>query len=112
VGNLEAAARLYALLEPHAGENASLDGMDVYLGSVSHFLGVLAAALSRDECAVRHLEAAVLRNQQMGARAHQIRSELELGRLLERRGRKTQGRTLAEGARAAARELGMNALLT
>jgi hypothetical protein len=46
----------------------------------------------------------------MGARAHQVRSELELGRLLERTGQAPRGRALVEGALASARELGMNGL--
>jgi DNA-binding winged helix-turn-helix (wHTH) protein/tetratricopeptide (TPR) repeat protein len=105
------AERLYALLEPHAHLNASLDGMDAYLGSVSHFLGVLAAALSERERALAHLEEAVTRNDRMGARAHRVRSEWELGRVLLEVGERARGHALLESARAEARSLGMNALL-
>jgi len=112
VGSVEPAERLYAALEPHASKNASLDGMDIYLGSVSHFLGILAAALSRRDRAVEHLEAAVAHNEEMGARAHRIRSQLELGRLLERSGRRGAGAELVAGAESEARALGMKALLS
>ena len=86
--------------------------MDIYLGSVSHFLGILAAALSRRDRAVEHLEAAIAHNEEMGARAHRIRSQLELGRLLERSGRRAAGAELVAGAESEARALGMKALLS
>jgi hypothetical protein len=110
VQDLERAEQIYGLLEPHAAKNVVHEGMPVYLGSAAHFLGSLAAALSRREPAMEHLEAALEQNERMAAWPHVARTQLALARLLAGR-RPARARDLEQKARRAAREMGMQALL-
>jgi hypothetical protein len=105
----EHAAVLYELLRPFSAYYAV--GMSFHgLGSISHWLGVLAALLEREEDALSHLNQAVLSNERMSLRGWALRSRYERASLwLE--GRRV--RDLARGHEAMqavvqlARELGM-----
>ncbi len=61
------AAVLYELLAPHASQNLLLT-WHVSFGSAQHYLGRLAATMSRFDRAVEHFEAAMPFNQRMGSR--------------------------------------------
>jgi hypothetical protein len=75
------AARLYDLVLPYAGHNATL-GLASFLGAADHWLGVLAAAAGRVEVARAHLEAALQRHRAMESRPFAALTEEALGQLL------------------------------
>lgn len=66
-GNAEWARALYDLAVPYSGHNCTL-GVATFLGACDLWLGVLAGTAGRAEAAVAHLEAALARHQEMGAR--------------------------------------------
>jgi hypothetical protein len=100
--------QLYALLAPYAELNTPSQ-MGYYLGSVAHFLGVLADTLGRTVRAGTHFEHALDRNQAMGYRAGVIRTLLAHGRIELRLGHPRIARGLLTRARAEADALGMDA---
>jgi hypothetical protein len=109
---LEDAARaddLHRLLLPFASQNAVLADR-CYWGSVSHYLGVLAALREQWEEADYHFQASVDMNRRMGASPWVAHSLHEHARMLCRhRGpgdRERAGRLLSE-ARGLADSLGM-----
>ena len=76
------AEALYTGLAPFAG-SAVISGAAIsFRGVVDHHLGALAAFIGRDREAAAHLERAVALHQALGARPWELRSRLELGRLL------------------------------
>jgi eukaryotic-like serine/threonine-protein kinase len=60
------AQRIYDLLLPYAGLNA-VAGLGWYLGSIAHYLGMLAATLDQPVVARAHFEAAAATHEQLGA---------------------------------------------
>ncbi|HET8936354.1 MAG TPA: AAA family ATPase [Polyangiales bacterium] len=74
---------LYAQLSPYAALNA-VGGALEYLGSVSHYLGLLALLRERPEDAVEHFQAAVVFNAKLPSPALLARSQerLQAARLL------------------------------
>jgi len=78
----DAAASLHALLAPFAGWTVSHQLLRIYLGPVSHYLGLAAAVAGWREPAHRHFEAALVEGERMGTRPRLARTHLELGRLL------------------------------
>jgi hypothetical protein len=58
----------------------------LFVGSVSHYVGLLAAATGRLDLARSHLEAAVAVHERLGARPWVVSSRLELARVLDRDG--------------------------
>jgi hypothetical protein len=99
---------LHGLLEPYADHVAGT--LLWWVGSVSHYLGLLAAALGRlDEADIR-FAAAETANQQMEAPAWVARTRLERARTLLARqepGDPEQARHLLRQALTSARELGL-----
>jgi hypothetical protein len=73
---------LYRELLPYKDTVATLDGLFICLGSVSHYLGLLAAAAGRASDAVRHFEAAIATNDQIRAAPWAVRSRMALADLL------------------------------
>jgi DNA-binding SARP family transcriptional activator len=63
----EWAARLYDLIAPYADHNCR-GGQATFLGAASMQLGALSLLLERSEVAVQHLESALARHDEMGAR--------------------------------------------
>jgi DNA-binding SARP family transcriptional activator len=61
------AATLYDLIEPYADHNCRA-GQATFLGTATLQLGGLALLLGRNEVAIRHLESALARHEDMGAR--------------------------------------------
>ena len=113
IGDETLAMGLYDLLAPHASRYVTTGHPIVFLGSVVHYLGVLAATLARQAEAVGHLERAVALHEAIGARPLAARSRYELGRSLLRTGTQTQrrrGRELLRRSRAEAVQLGLVAL--
>jgi hypothetical protein len=107
------ATALLRLLGPFADRNASHSLLRTYAGSVAHFLGILAGCLRRYDEADAHFEAAARRNQAMGALPALCRTRFEHGRMLRRRGRKTDQKraaALLQEAFASARALGLGGL--
>ena len=98
--------QLYELLAPYADLNTPSQ-MGYYLGSVSHFLGLLSAALGRSVRAGTHFERALELNQKMGYRAGVVRTLLAQGQLNVRAGRRRPAKDQLERARDLAQELGM-----
>ncbi len=104
-----AAQHLYDRLRPYAKCNA-VNGFMLCLGSVSHFLGILAAFLGRTAEATAHLEEALAMNTRLGHKAQALRTQLALADLLRggaSPGMRQRAASLAEGVVAGARELGV-----
>ena len=109
LGNAESAAVLYDRLLPWRHLNA-VDPAEGFMGSVSRYLGRLAAVVGRADEAVQHFEDALEMNERMGARPWLAFTQDDYARLLlSRNGPGDQER--AEQLRAAAAttyaELGM-----
>jgi tetratricopeptide (TPR) repeat protein len=81
-GDLPCVDDLYRELLPYEGTVATLDGLFICLGSVAHYLGLLAGARGRVQDAVRHFEAAIAMNDQIGAAPWAVRSRMALADLL------------------------------
>ena len=114
------AEALYELAAPYAGRNCTL-GLASFLGAADHWLGVLAAAADRPAQAIAHLEAALTRHRQMGAKPWTALTEEAYGRVLSLRGQAANGEEsadveqaakLTESAIRAAEELGLAAITT
>jgi transcriptional regulator with XRE-family HTH domain len=106
------AEALYALAAPYAGSNCTL-GLASFLGAADHWLGVLAAAAGRSTEAIAHLEAALARHREMGARPWAALTEEAYGRVLTRRGLAAdveQASALTQSALRTAQELGLAAI--
>jgi len=96
VGDVHAAASLHERLAPWAAQNV-VDQCEGMRGSVSRYLGILAAATGRLQEAEDHFEAALAMNARMGAVPWLARTQRDYAQMLEARG--------DEGDRARAREL-------
>ncbi len=109
----EGAEALYALLRPYPNYNTP-NGFQYCLGSVSHYLGLLARLLGRERDAIEHLRDALEMNQRMGYVPQAGRTQAALGDLLSESRRPqeiAQGAALLEAAEATARRLDMAPLL-
>jgi DNA-binding SARP family transcriptional activator/tetratricopeptide (TPR) repeat protein len=109
VGDAGIAATLYPLLEPWASFNA-VDVGEGIRGSVSRYLGILAAMLARWEEAERHFEHALAANERMGLRPWLAHTQMDYGRMLLARnnpGDSELARTLVATAQSTYRELAM-----
>lgn len=80
-----AATTLYARLLPYRSQMVT--NPYVFLGSVEHFLGLLAATINRDEAAEEHFAAAAEVHQRLGAQLLLARTWMNWGHALLRRGR-------------------------
>ena len=106
------AEALYDLAAPYAGSNCTL-GVASFLGAADHWLGVLATAAGRFTEAIAHLEAALARHREMGARPWIALTEEAYGHVLTMRGRSAdagQAGQLTESALRTAEELGLAAI--
>jgi hypothetical protein len=101
--------RLYGLLLTAAGQHLNLQAW-VYLGPVSYYLGLMAAALADEAGAHEHLEHAV--RETAAVPTFHAYAQFEYGRWLARSiPSETRGRELLLAAQAIASMLGMAALL-
>ena len=105
----DAAAVLYGLLAPYAAFNA-VDVTEGFGGSISRYLGLLAATMRQWSDAERHFEDALTMNQRMGARPWVARTQEDYAHLLRARhapGDRERAEELLDQALATYKELGM-----
>jgi tetratricopeptide (TPR) repeat protein len=110
VRDLNAAEQLYELLLPYAPLNA-LGAGDLAIGSVAHYLALLAGTMSDRPGAARHFETALELNERMSARPWLARTQVAYARMLlegDERLERARGNELLERARATYRELGLD----
>jgi tetratricopeptide (TPR) repeat protein len=106
------ALTLYKLLLPYREINLVAQLRACY-GSVSRYLGALAAVMARWDEAERHFEGALVMNSAMGARRWLAHTQYQYARMLlarDQAGDSDKAATLLKDALATARELGMRAL--
>jgi tetratricopeptide (TPR) repeat protein len=111
LADTESAAALYDLLAPWAGQNA-VDVAEGVRGSVSRYLGLLAAAMGRWSDAASHFEDGLAMNERMRARPWLAHTETDYaGMLLTRNepGDYQRAAELLDRALLTYRELGMEA---
>jgi hypothetical protein len=109
VRDADAAAVLYELLSPYAALNA-VDVGEGFAGSVSRYLGILAAMTSRWNGAEAHFDDAIAMNERMGARPWLAYTQEDYARMLRARGASgdhERARQLVDEALATYGELGM-----
>jgi class 3 adenylate cyclase len=114
LGDARRAAALYEQLLPYAGHNVVDLGAAVCRGSVSHYLGLLAATMERWEDAEKHFEEALEMNERMGARPLVAWTQHEYADMLLRRGQpgdRERALELLAQALDSAQEMGMKALV-
>jgi DNA-binding SARP family transcriptional activator len=107
-------AILHSLLVPWAAFNA-LDSSEGIRGSVSRYLGLLAATTGHWSEAAEHFEEALAMNDRMGARPWLAQTQTEFARMLLERdepGDRERARELIDHALATYNELGMESYAT
>ena len=110
VGDRDAAASAYAVLEPHASLFPLIARAVACLGSNEYYVGRLAATLGRHDEAETRLRRAVAENDRAGAGPHAAVALLRLGEALADRGRLDAARDVLEQAAKRADALDMPAL--
>ncbi|HEV8248399.1 MAG TPA: hypothetical protein VGQ15_00370, partial [Gaiellaceae bacterium] len=108
VEDLDSAEILYRSLEPWADLNA-VDHPEGFRGSVSRYLGMLAAMFERWDDAAAHFDEALAMNERMGALPWLAHTERDYGRMLLAgggAGARTRARELLDRADATYRGLG------
>jgi hypothetical protein len=96
----EGAEVLYDIIAPYADWNVLGNSGSAYFGSGEHFLGMLAGLLERWDEAEAHLRRALVFNERIGARAHVVRTRIELARVLGAQGTAAEIPALLEPAAA------------
>jgi hypothetical protein len=114
LGDVRRARVLYEQLLPVAAMNVVLGALPhACWGPISHFLGMLAAAIGEKQRAAEHFELALEMESRMRMPAARARTQCEYGRLLARSDDPDdaeRGAKLLVAAFETARSLGMNAL--
>ena len=113
LGDVPRAAILYELLRPYADRYATV-AIVVNSGSVSRYLGLLAATLSRWEEAEKHFNSALEMDASFGSRPWVAHTRHDYAAMLlsrNARGDRERALGLVTQALATAQELGMKALL-
>ena len=111
LADTHSAAILYPLLSPWANLNAT-DHPEGFRGSVSRYLGMLAATIGNHNDAQRHYELAVANNEKMGARPLLAQTQENYAHLLTSRnkpGDHQHSRDLLDHALTTYHHLGMHA---
>lgn len=103
LGDQESCEVLYDLLSPYGDYVVHVEAVSI--GAMSHYLGMLAAALGRPAEAARHFEHAEALHETLEAPFFLARSRLEHGRLLLSAGTESSNYTAGELLRSA-RDLG------
>jgi hypothetical protein len=112
--DITSAARLYDLLLPYAGRLAITAAGLACWGSISYYLGILAATLGRVADATRHFQDAATVHDRIGSRPFLAWTQFAHARLLlgHEGGRQAEeAAALATSALSTAAELGMDRLL-
>lgn len=113
LGDADASAALYELLRPYADRNVVTAYAAVCSGSVSRYLGLLAATTRRFDDAVLHFEHALETHARWGARPWLARTQHGYAQMLLERGGAAEcdrAGELLEQALGSAREIGMQRL--
>ncbi|MDP1849276.1 MAG: AAA family ATPase [Solirubrobacteraceae bacterium] len=110
VGDREAGATLYALLEPHAALFPLIARAVGCLGSNELYVGRLAGLLGRHDEAEARLRRSVAENDRAGAGPHAALALMRLGEVLGARGERDAAREVLQQARQRADALAMPAL--
>ncbi len=100
LGDTERALVLYDRLRPYGG-TVAVSYAEISTGSVSRYLGILAAMVARWNDAERHFEAALEMNERIGARPWLAHTERDYARMLSARGGVRDGERALELARRA-----------
>lgn len=114
LGDSRRAAILYDMLLPYSGRQLVTGSAAVACGSVSRFLGVLAATTSRWEEAVNHFEDALEMDGRIGARPFVANTKQEYAAMLLARGYpgdREKAHVMLDQALAIAEELGMKGVI-
>jgi tetratricopeptide (TPR) repeat protein len=114
LGDSRRAAKLYEMLLPYAGRQLVTGSAAVACGSVSRFLGVLAATTSRWDEAVAHFEDALQMDGRIGARPFVANTQQEYAAMLLSRGNagdRERANQILDQAIATAEELGMQGVI-
>ena len=112
LGDRDRASALYKRLLPY-GDRVAITYPEISLGSVSRFLGVLAATSARWGVGERHFEHGMRMNERIGARPALAHTQADYAHMLLLRAEgedAEKARVLLMSALAAYRELGMNPL--
>ena len=107
------AASLYDIFLPHAGTVVVCATATYVEGAADRFLGILAGTMGRPDLAIRHLEAALTLERQLGSRPLVAHSEYWLARMLHLRdapGDEELAGGLLDQSLGAARQLGLSML--
>ncbi len=107
------ARRLYELMKPYPHHNTP-NGFGYYLGSTSHYLGLIATLLGATDDAVRHFEDALAMNQRMGCVPQVTRTQLALAEVLGQgdfASSRSRARALLAEATASAKRLDLVPLI-
>jgi tetratricopeptide (TPR) repeat protein len=108
VARRDACRRVYDALLPLTGIGVVNAGAVGFLGTTSHYLGLLARALDRPDAARAHFEEALHIHERLGARPWTVRTGRELASvLLAEPASEEEGRALLEKARITAERIGM-----
>ena len=108
LGDVEAAADLYARLQPYAGTIANAGTGAIQFGPVHYHLGRTAAALGEIDAAVGHYEDAVRQSAELGGLPWLARSQWRLAELLRAEEQDPERvAALLAGARETAEQIGM-----
>lgn len=113
VGDRDAAAQLYRILEPHAGMIVETGVGVIALGIVDYFLGLTAETSGAPERARVHFEAALAIAERLGARPWIARAAYRLSRILANGAPADRQRAaqLAAEASALAERIGLRRML-
>ena len=103
LGDATHAAVVYDRLLPYAGRPATAGRAVTSYGAVDRHLGGLAALLGRRDDAVRHLRAAIVRNDALGCTVWRLHAQWRLQRLAPED-------PLAASADTTAQALGINSV--
>jgi tetratricopeptide (TPR) repeat protein len=109
VGDREAGAALYALLEPHAQLFPLIARAVGCLGSAEYHVGRLAGLLGRQDEAEARLRRAVDDNDRVGAAPHAVVALMRLGETLAASGQRGAARDALQRAAGRAEALDMAA---
>src|ERR1700716_1563119 len=111
VRDVNIAPSVYMALLPYAGYTVTTGaGTSTATGSVSRYLGILAATLERWDHAAEHFEQALAVERGMGAPPFVVRTQIAYAEMLVRRGRDADlhpARQLLDAAILTSRKLGM-----
>jgi tetratricopeptide (TPR) repeat protein len=113
LGDRSRALILYEMMLPYKGVNVVMGAGSASYGSVSRYLGALAATIGNWHEAEQHLYDALTMNRQMGARPWLAHTQYQYARMLLSRdqpGDSEKAQVLIKDALGTARELGMVAL--